>query len=93
MTTLLHKTNAHEKARALSSGFLELIKALTPTPRQGLASECISLVIDHENNNSISIIDIASIRARKVWYRRSEGLQIERSARKSLWPANIWRAE
>ena len=68
MTTLLHKTNAHKKARALSSGFWKLIKASILTPRQGLqglASECISLVIDHENNNSISIIDIASIRARK----------------------------
>ncbi len=65
MTTTPHKTNAHKKSRAISSGFWKLIKALILTPRQGLASECISLAIDHENNNSISIIDIASIRARK----------------------------
>ena len=84
MTTLLHKTNAHEKARALSSGFLELIKALTPTPRQGLASKRTSfrsVMKHHTNDGSTPVCDITSVQAAK--YDKS----------KSLWPTNRWRAK
>lgn len=68
MTTLLHKTSTHEKARAISSGFLELIKALTPTPRQGLASKRTSFrsVMKHHENNDTTIVEsIASNQLRK----------------------------
>ncbi len=43
MTTLLHKTNAYKKVRPIGSGFWEIIKAFVPHPRQGLASEYISV--------------------------------------------------
>ena len=74
MTTLLHKTNAHEKARALSSGFLELIKALTPTPRQGLASKRTSfrsVMKHHTNDIRTSVSNLASIQMQKytsIWF-------------------------
>lgn len=51
MTTLLYKTNAHKKAQATSSGFLELMKAFV-TSQQGLASEYILLMINHKNNDT-----------------------------------------
>ncbi|MGP5493368.1 MULTISPECIES: hypothetical protein [Psychrobacter] len=81
MTTTLRKTNAHKKARTLSSGFLELIKAFVPTPPQGLASEYISLVMDHKNNDSTTVLDITFAQAHKpmpVWFRGPEGFQIVR---------------
>ena len=84
MTTLLHKMNAHEKAQAISSGFLELIKALTPTPRQGLASKRTSfrsVMKHHTNDRSTPVCDITSVQAAKC------------DKSKSLWPANRWRAE
>ena len=68
MTTLLHKTSTHEKARAISSGFLELIKALTPNPRQRLASKrtsFISIMKHDTEDNSTTIIDIAFLQAHK----------------------------
>ena len=74
MTTTLRKTNAHKKARALSSGFLGLIKTLVLTPRQGLAGKqkpFRSVVKHHENDNSITVCKIAPVRADKstsVWF-------------------------
>lgn len=74
MTTLLHKTNAHKKARAISSGFLELIKALTPTPRQGLASKRTSfrsVMKHHTNDISTPVSNLASIKMQKytsIWF-------------------------
>ena len=81
MTTLLHKTNAHEKARALSSGFLELINTFLLTPQQGLATSFMSVVNNHTEDNSITVCDITSVQAAKC------------DKSKSLWPANRWRAE
>ena len=68
MTTLLHKTNAHRKAWAISSGFGELTKALIPTPRQGLASKqtsLISIMNYRENKNSTIIGNMTSNQLRK----------------------------
>ena len=85
MTTLLHKMNAHEKAWAISSGFGELlIKALIPTPRQGLASKRTSfrsVMKYHMNDSSTPVCDITSVRAAKC------------DKSKRLWLANRWRAE
>ncbi len=84
MTTLLHKTNAYEKARAISSGFSELIKALTHTPRQGLASKQTSfrsVMKHHTNDSSTPVCDITSVQAAKC------------DKSKGLWLANRWRAE
>ena len=73
MTTLLHKTNNHKKAQAISSGFLELI-TLVLIPGQGLADKLKSFrsVIEHyENYNSITVCKIAPVRADKstsAWF-------------------------
>lgn len=67
MTTLLHKTNNHKKAQAISSGFLELITFVL-TPGQGLADKLTSFrsVMEHyENYNSTIVGIIASNRLRK----------------------------
>lgn len=74
MTTLLHKKSTHEKARAISSGFLELIKALTPNPRQRLASKrtsFISIMKHDTEDNSTSVSNLASIQMQKytsIWF-------------------------
>lgn len=68
MTTTPRKTNSHKKARALSSGFLELINTFVLTPRQGLADKPTSfktVVRNHENDNSTSAYDLASTQAHR----------------------------
>ena len=83
MTTTLRKTNAHKKARALSSGFLRVVNTFVLTPRQALADKRTSfrtVMKHHENDNSTHVCDITSIRAAK------------RDKSKSLWPANQRRA-
>ena len=80
MTTLLHKTSTHEKARAISSGFWKLIKALTPTPRQGLASKRTSfrsVVKHHTNDGSTPVCDITSVQAAKCDKSKSYGPLID----------------
>lgn len=85
MTTLLHKKNAYKKARAISSGFWELINTFVLTPQQGLAGKLTSfrsVMKHHKNNDSTSVIDITCSQARKpmtVWPRGSEGFQVVRS--------------
>ena len=84
MTTPLHKTNAHEKARTISSGFWELTNTSVLIPQQELACKRTSLrsmMKHHENDNSTPVSEIASVRAAKC------------DKSKSLWPANRWRAE
>ena len=74
MTTTPRKTNAHKKARALSSGFLELINTFVLIPRQELADKRTSfrsVMKHHENDDSTPVCEKS----------------------KSLWPANLWRAE
>ncbi len=74
MTTPLHKTNSHKKARAISSGFLVLINTFVLIPRQGLAGKQTpfrSVVKHHENDNSITVCKIAPVRADKstsAWF-------------------------
>ena len=68
MTTLLHKTNIHKKARVISSGFWELINTFVLTPQQGLAGKLTSFrsVVKHyESDDSTTICDIASTRTYK----------------------------
>ena len=68
MTTTLRRKNVHKKARALSSGFLELINTFVLTPRQGLADKRTSfktVVKNHENDNSTSAYDLASTQAHR----------------------------
>lgn len=68
MTTTPRRTNAHKKARALSSGFLRVISTFVLTPRQGLADKRTSfktVVRNHENDNSTPVGDIASVRVAK----------------------------
>ena len=73
MTTTPRKTSAHKKARAIRSGFLELINTLVLTPRQGLAGKLTLFMLvmkHHENNDSTSVIDITFARTYKsqvVW--------------------------
>ena len=73
MITTPRKTNAHKKARAISSGFLGLIKTFVLTPRQGLADKQTSfrsVMKHHENNDSTPASDIASVQAQKptpIW--------------------------
>lgn len=84
MTTTPRKTNSHKKARAISSGFLELIKTFVLTPRQVLADKrksFRSVIKHHENDSSTPVCDITSIRAAKC------------DKSKSLWLVNRWRAE
>lgn len=64
MTTTPRKNNNHKKARAISSGFLELINTFVLNPRQGLAHKrrlFRSLVKNHTEDNSITVCDIASV--------------------------------
>lgn len=74
MTTLLHKTNAHKKAQAISSGFWKLVKALIPTPPQGLASKRTSfrsVMKHHTNDSSTPVSNLASIQMQKstsIWF-------------------------
>ena len=74
MTTTPRKTNSHKKARAIRSGFLELINTLVLTPRQGLAGKLKpfrSVVKHHENDNSITVCDLAPTQAQKptsIWF-------------------------
>jgi hypothetical protein len=74
MTTTPRKTNAHKKARAISSGFLRVINTFVLTPRQGLADKRTSfraVVRNHESDNSIFVYELASIQAQKstlVWF-------------------------
>ena len=74
MTTLLHKTNAHEKARAISSGFWELTNTFVLIPQQELAGKRTSfrtVVKHHENDDSTPIGDLASTQAQKptsIWF-------------------------
>ena len=68
MTTTLRKTNAHKKARALSSGFLRVVNTFVLTPRQGLADKRTSFrtVMKHHKNNDTTIVEsIASNQLRK----------------------------
>lgn len=68
MTTTPRKTSAHKKARAISSGFLGLINTFVLTPRQGLADKRTSfrtVAKHHENDNSTTVSDIASVRVAK----------------------------
>ena len=69
MTTTLRRKNVHKKARAISSGFLELINTFVLTPRQGLADKRTSLFRTvakyHENDNSTPVCDITSVKAAK----------------------------
>ena len=59
MTTTLRKTNAHKKARALSSGFLRVVNTFVLTPRQGLADKRTSFrtVMKHHENNDTTILE------------------------------------
>ena len=74
MTTLLHKANAHKKARAIRSGFLEMIKAFVLIPRQGLAGKQTlfrSVLKHYKNDHSITVFEFAPVRADKstlVWF-------------------------
>lgn len=74
MTTTPRKTSAHKKARAIRSGFLELINTLVLTPRQGLAGKLTSfrsVIKHHENDNSTSVGEIESFRTHKsisAWF-------------------------
>lgn len=74
MTTAPCKTNSHKKARAIRSGFLELINTLVLTLRQGLADKLKSfrsVVKHHENDDSTPIGDLAPIQAQKpmsIWF-------------------------
>ena len=63
MTTTLRKTFSHKKARAIRSGFLELINTLLLTPQQGLATSFMSVVNNHNEDNSITVCDITSVQA------------------------------
>lgn len=68
MTTTLHKTNSHKKARAISPGLLKLINTFALTPRQGLAAKRTSfrsVMKHHKNNDSTPADDLASIQAQK----------------------------
>lgn len=74
MTTTPRKTDAHKKARAISSGFLRVINTFVLTPRQGLADKRTSfraVVKHHESDNSTSAGNLTSIQAQKstlVWF-------------------------
>ncbi|KRG34222.1 MULTISPECIES: hypothetical protein [unclassified Psychrobacter] len=74
MTTTPRKTNSHKKARAIRSGFLELINTFVLTPRQRLAAKLTSfrsVVKRHENDNSITVCEIAPVQADKstsIWF-------------------------
>lgn len=74
MTTTPRKTSAHKKARAIRSGFLGLINTFVLTPRQGLADKLTSfrsVVKNHENDNSITVCDLAPTQAQKptsIWF-------------------------
>ncbi len=81
MTTTPRKSNSYKKARAIRSGFLELINTLLLTPQQELATSFMSMVNNHNEDNSITVCDITSVQAAKC------------DKSKSLWPANRWRAE
>ena len=81
MTTTPRKSNSYKKARAIRSGFLELINTLLLTPQQGLATSFMSVAKNHTEDNSITVCDITSVQA----------IKCDKS--KSLWPANRWRAE
>ena len=84
MTTLLHKTNSHKKARAISSGFWELTNTFVLIPQQELAGKRTSfrsVMKHHTNDSSTPVCDITSVRAAKC------------DKSKSLWLANRWRAE
>ena len=84
MTTTLRRKNVHKKARALSSGLLELINTFVLTPRQGLADKRTSfrsVMKHHTNDGSTPVCDITSVQVAKC------------DKSKSLWPANRWRAE
>lgn len=68
MTTTPRKTNAHKKARAISSGFSRAINTLVLTPRQGLADKRPSfkkVVRNHESDNSTSAGNLASIQVHR----------------------------
>ena len=68
MTTPLHKTNAHEKARTISSGFWELTNTSVLIPQQELAGKLKSLrsVMKHQENYGSTIVgNMASNRSRK----------------------------
>ncbi len=45
MTTLLHKTNSRKKARAISSGSLEIISSFVLSTRQVLAGNSLRLIL------------------------------------------------
>ena len=63
MTTTPCKAKSHKKARTISSGFLNLTNTFVLTPRQGLAGDNTSfrpIMLRHENDNSISVGDMAS---------------------------------
>lgn len=74
MTTIPRKTFSHKKARAISSGFLELIKAFVLIPGQGLAGKQTlfrSVLKHYENDHSITVFEFAPVRADKstlVWF-------------------------
>ena len=51
MTTLLHKTNSHKKARAISSGSLEIISSFVLSTRQVLAGNSLWLNLIHRKCN------------------------------------------
>lgn len=100
MTTLLHKTHSHKKARAISSGFLELINIFMLTPRQGLADKRTSfrsVVKNHEGNDTAPVDDLAYIQTQKytsTCFGGVGGFQISNCNRpENLWLSNRWRAE
>lgn len=82
MTTTPRKTSAHKKARAIRSGFLELINTLVLTPRQGLAGKLTSfrsVVKYHENDNSTPVGGLAPTQAQKptlISLGRVDGFQV-----------------
>ena len=73
MTTTPRRKNVHKKARAISSGFLELINTFVLTPRQGIADKRTSfrsVVKRHENDDSTPVGDLAPTQAQKpmsIW--------------------------
>ena len=79
MTTTPRKTNAHKKARALSSGFLRVINTFVLIPRQGLADKRTSfgsVMKHHTNDSSTPVCDITSVRAAKCDKSKAYGLLI-----------------
>lgn len=65
MTTTLRKTFSHKKARAIRSGFLELINTLLLTPQQGLATSFMLVAKNHTEDNSITVCEIAPVQVDK----------------------------